>query len=521
MKNKTYNFSSRLFCEIHIWLSVAAITIVVSSVLLACGNDQSKKTSKVIWSKDFPVIGSQSSPRATDLNKDGVLDIVIGSGKNEFEQSDMGILAFDGKSGELLWKQSAPDQVFGSATFCDINGDSIKDVFIGGRSPQLKAIDGKTGAVIWEYKHEKYANDPILRYARFDFNNGVIVPDQNNDGVDDLLTVNGGNALAAAYSEVDRFPGVLIVFDAKTGNVLAADTMPDRKESYMTPVSFLRPDSKENFVLFGTGGETISGKLYLATLSQLRNRKLSEAKVLATEKGHGFIAPPTLADLNKDGYLDIISISHGSTVFAINGKDDQVLWTRNFPGTECSNSFAAGYFTGDDNLDIFTFISKGTWPNSRGSVEVMLNGKDGRIEYMDSIGCTGFSSPVVYDLNDDGRDEVIISVNEFDCSVGYTGASPKTMENKLIAINFADKSVNTIDHANGFKNIFCTPWIGDLDKDGNLDLVYCQCFHRSELISFIGLRIKRVDLPVKIKKPVIWGAYMGSAGNGIFGSKTP
>jgi len=151
----------------------------------------------------------------------------------------------------------------------------------------------------------------------------------------------------------------------------------------------------------------------------------------------------------------------------------------------------------------------------------MLNGKDGKIEYMDSIGCTGFSSPVVYDLNDDGRDEVIISVNEFDCSVGYTGASPKTMENKLIAINFADKSVNTIDHANGFKNIFCTPWIGDLDNDGNLDLVYCQCFHRSELISFIGLRIKRVDLPVKIKKPVIWGAYMGSAGNGIFGSKTP
>src|SRR5690349_19809412 len=135
-------------------LPVATIAAFLILVFAACTNDQSKKTSKVMWSKDFPVIGSQSSPRATDLNKDGVLDIVIGSGKNEFEQSDMGILAFDGKSGEMLWKQSAPDQVFGSATFCDINGDSIKDIFIGGRSPQLKAIDGKTGAVIWEYKHE-------------------------------------------------------------------------------------------------------------------------------------------------------------------------------------------------------------------------------------------------------------------------------------------------------------------------------------------------------------------------------
>jgi outer membrane protein assembly factor BamB len=497
------------------------MAIIIVGILPACTETQSKERSKVIWSKDFPVIGTQSSPRTTDLNKDGILDIVIGAGKNEFQQTDMGILAFDGKSGNLLWTQQAPDQVFGSATFCDVNGDQVKDIFIGGRSPQLKAIDGKTGALIWDYKHEQYANDPILRYARFNFNNSVIVPDQNNDGIDDLLTINGGNPLAEPYSEVDRFPGVLMLFDAKTGNIIAADSMPDHKESYMTPLSFTQPGSKEVFILFGTGGETIDGNLYLTTVSQLRLKKLSEAKVIATEKGHGFIAPPTLADINKDGYLDIIVISHGSKVFAINGKDYQLLWTKTFPGTECSNSFAAGYFTDDDILDFFTFISKGQWPNSTGSIEVMLNGKDGTVGYMDSIGCTGFSSPVVYDLNNDGRDEAIISINNFDCSLGYVGKSPGLIENKLITINFVDKSVNTIDQAKGFKNIFSTPWIGDLDNDGYLDLIYCQCFHRSELIAFVGLRIKRVDLPVKIKRKVTWGAYMGSEGNGVFPSKTP
>jgi len=95
------------------------------------------------------------------------------------------------------------------------------------------------------------------------------------------------------------------------------------------------------------------------------------------------------------------------------------------------------------------------------------------------------------------------------------------MENRLIAINFVDKSVNTIDHGQGFKNIFCTPWIGDLDNDGYLDLVYCQCFHHADLIAFLGLRIKRVDLPVKIKRRVAWGAYMGSDGNGIFQPTSP
>jgi outer membrane protein assembly factor BamB len=495
---------------------VAVIAIILVVFLSACSQTDSKKETKVIWLKDFPVIGSQSSPRTADLNKDGILDIVMGAGKNEFQKSDMGILAFDGKSGNLLWKQEAPDQVFGSATFCDVNGDQVKDIFIGGRSPQLKAIDGKSGALLWDYDHKKYDTDPIMHYARYNFNNSVLVPDQNHDGIDDLLTINGGNAYAAPYSTTDRFPGVLMLLDSKTGNVIAADTMPDGKESYMTPLCFSQPGNKELFILFGTGGETIDGNLYIGTISQLFSKKLSEARIIATEKGHGFIAPATLADISKDGYLDIIAISHGSKVVAIDGKDYHLLWARNFPGTECSNSFATGYFTDDDIPDFFTFISKGQWPNSAGSVQIMLNGKDGSVAYMDSIGCTGFSTPVVYDLTGDGRDEAIISVNSFDCSLGFASKSPRYMENKLIAIDFAKKSVDTIDQAKGFKNIFSTPWLGDIDNDGYLDIIYCQYYHYADLVAFLGMRIKRIDTSVRIKKPVLWGSFLGSKGDGVF-----
>ena len=496
--------------------SCALLTIISAIVFSACLQTHSKTQRKIIWSQDFSLVGSLSSPRTADLNNDGILDIVMGAGQNEFQKTDMGILAFDGRSGKLLWKQQSIDQVFGSATFCDVNGDKVKDILIGGRSPQFKALDGKSGAVIWDYDFKKYSNDPVLRYAHFNFNNSVLVPDQNNDGVDDLLTINGGNPLALPNSEVDRFPGVLMLFDSKTGNILAADTMPDRKESYMTPLCFSQPENKELSLLFGTGGETIDGKLYLTTLSQLLKKNLSSASVIATEKGHGFIAPPTLADINKDGFIDIIAITHRSKALAIDGKDHHTLWTRTFPGTECSNSFAPGYFTDDDVPDFFTFISKGAWPNSAGSVEVMIDGKNGNIVYMDSLGCTGFSSPVVYDLNNDGRDEAIISINNFDCSLGYALKSPKVIENKLIAIDFAKKSVDTIDHAEGFKNIFSTPLIGDIDNDGYLDIIYCQYFHYADLVSFLGMRIKRIDTPVKIKKPVLWGAFLGSKGDGIF-----
>src|SRR5690606_23588818 len=124
-----------------------------------------------------------------------------------------------------LWQQEATDQVYGSATFYDINNDGVKDVFIGGRSPNFRALDGRTGAILWSYQYAQYEQHPVLKYARYNFNNSVLVPDQNNDGLQDLLTVNGGNSKAEPNSEVNRFPGVMILFDAKTGSIVAAETM--------------------------------------------------------------------------------------------------------------------------------------------------------------------------------------------------------------------------------------------------------------------------------------------------------
>ena len=497
---------------------ILRFSLLCFSAFILLGNCTRKKT-ELVWDKNYYRIGSQSSPKAADLNEDGVLDIVIGAGKNEYQYSDMGVLALDGNTGELLWQQDTQDQVYGSATLYDITGDGVQDVFIGGRSPQLRALDGKTGEVIWAY-HYQYENDSVLQFARFNFQNSVLVPDQNNDGFQDLLIVNGGNPKAAPYTQENRFPGVLMLFDTKTGNILAADTIPDGKESYMPALYFSQPDNPDPLIVFGTGGETISGNLYLAKLSDLMENNLFNAKVISTEDGHGFIAPPVIADINKDGNYDIIAISHASTVVAIDGKSHQPLWKQNIANTECSNSFAVGYFTEDEVPDFFTFVSKGAWPNNTGSLQVMLDGKNGNIAYLDSIGCTGFSSPVVFDLNHDGHDEVIISINEFDCSGGFTERAPSIIENKLITIDFAKRSVNTIDQTQSFKNIFSTPWLGDLDNDGYLDIVHCQYFSPSiDLVAFMGMRMKRISTPIRVKDEPLWGAYMGSRGNGMFPSK--
>src|SRR5688500_16203099 len=167
MKNK----SRRLFIR-NFFLCLFLLVFIVQCTR--------RKKSELVWDKNFPRIGSQSSPRAADLNEDGTLDIILGAGENEEQYSDQGILAFNGKTGELLWQQEANDQVYGSATLYDVTDDDVEDIFIGGRSPHFKALNGKTGKVLWEYNYQKYVNDPILRHARFNFNNAILVPDQND-----------------------------------------------------------------------------------------------------------------------------------------------------------------------------------------------------------------------------------------------------------------------------------------------------------------------------------------------------
>ena len=476
-----------------------------------------KKKTEITWSESFYIIGSQSSPRVADLNNDGVLDIIMGAGKGETVATDEGVLAIDGLTGKSLWKQKAPAHVVGSPSFQDINNDGAEDVFIGGRGCFLGAFDGKTGDELWRFNPE-FANDSILRYAKFNFYNGVWIPDQNSDGIDELLTVNGGNWSARAGSAKGRLPGVLMLFDSKSGEVIAADTMPDAQESYMSPVSYVDPQSNTRKIVFGTGGETLSGSLFVATLEDLMHQNLSNAEKLVSENEHGFIAPPALADLNEDGTLDIIAISHASTVHAIDGANHQVLWTKRFPGTESSNGLAIGHFTSKDQLEIMAVMNRGTWPKYTYAHQVILNGSSGAINFHDSVGCFAVSAPVVYDLDRDGRDEAVMNINSYNCETDLEGEfiNPNKITHQLVALDFETGEYQVIDQTLRFRNIFSTPWLGDLDADGYLDIVYTSYNHADDLKIFLGMSIKRISTHVKVKQPVIWGGYMGSNGDGIY-----
>ena len=85
---------------------------------------------------------------------------------------------------------------------------------------------------------------------------------------------------------------------------------PDGEETYMSPLVNDIDNDGVLDIIFGTGGETFGGKLWRITLPDLLSGDSTKAIALVSGKKKGFMAPPSLADLNNDSVLDIITCSY-------------------------------------------------------------------------------------------------------------------------------------------------------------------------------------------------------------------
>lgn len=461
------------------------------------------------WAKTLDNIGTFSSPRVTDLNGDGVKDILFGAGRQEFIPCDSAVIALDGLSGELLWTASAIDQVFGSALLTDIDQDEIDDVIIGGRSGELIAINGRSGKEIWRFND---VNDlSKLGYSKiYNFYNPQVIPDQDGDGIQDIIVSNGGDVLVKPH-DPDRPAGTLIVISGSTGKQIASATMPDGKETYMSVnvVPHASPDKVE--IIFGTGGETIGGSLYIDYLSSVMSGDLSHAKVLHNSTTKGYIAPVVRADMTEDGVLDIVVSSVDGRCAMIDGSDHKMIWELTVPHTEAYSMPCIGQFNEDDTPDIFISYGEGIWPNIEWGIQKMINGKTGEVEYDNDLGFYQSSSPIAVDLNGDGIDEVMMSLN----FLSQDTLGLRMVQNSLVGIEFKSSEVLYLSPLELGSNLATTPWVGDLDSDGYLDFVYS---HGTNLrnYNFDGIKIHRVVTQIPLYDQLKWSAYEGSDYNGIY-----
>ncbi len=462
------------------------------------------------WSVTMQDLGTFSSPRVVDLNQDGTKDIILGAGREEFIHCDTAIIALDGKDGTLMWKHGARDQIFGSAGLLDVSQDGIADVFIGGRSAVLKAINGQTGALIWEF----FADDDTSASRGeqlYNFYNPQFIPDQDGDNIKDILIANGGDVMVEAY-DPRRAAGHLMVISSSTGKQLAKAKMPDGREIYM---SMVVDDIDRNGVydiIYGTGGETIPGHLFRCTLDDVMNEDLSKSVILATSDEKGFISPPVLVDLNQDHVKDIVANAVAGTTIALNGKDNSLMWYVNLPNTEAYASIALGDVNNDSVPDIFTSYAVGVWPLLISTKPLLIDGASGEIVLVDSIGYYQTSSPIFADFNNDRVPDGLMSVNYN--KMNESGEN--VIHNTLLVYDFHHMKKHILTDPIIGANVSSTPWIGDLNDDGWIDIIHCNMTTPNKAYTFDGFSIHRVSTTIPVKGNTIWGSYMGNNYDGIF-----
>lgn len=472
------------------------------------------------WKTSIDGIGFSSSPIAVDLTEDGILDIVVGGGAAEFRSTPNGVLAINGLDGEILWSVHTRNQVVGTTIHRDINQDGVEDIFIGGRSAIFLAINGINEEVIWEFKLKEYGVDLLRDTSYLNFSSGQWIPDVDGDGLQDIIVAFGGYVRAKG-SEKDRPVGSLKILSSGSGNLLAKLLMPDGNESYMTPIVHDFKSTEDPTIIFGGGGETIGGHLYSIGLNDLLDNNSQNVEILLTEREKGFVASPVLADINGDDILDIIANPVNGRMTAIDGCNKSVVWqTQIDKGYETYSMPGLGYFTGNDSVpDFYSSMGFGPWPNSEFCLNILVDGSNGKIEWLDTFGLFQYASPISYDFAQDGEHEVLFVVND-KRKVKVSQDSIDWYVNELRIFDQQKAKSSILGNISIGTNLGTTPLLTDLDHDGYLDVITCDMGDPYNFYSFQKGKIMRQELPIKYDSRNLWGGFMGSRNNATFNRKS-
>ncbi len=364
----------------------------------------------------------KSPPTVGDINNDGEFEVVFGSNDQHLYALDM--------YGNELWNFSVIGDIVCSPTIGDVDGDSLNEIVFGGYyqdsgDPYMYVLNGEDGSLLWQFETESSSS------PHRGFQASALLHDINGDGINDILVgsldfhfyaFNGPNGDVIWRSEIfEHFirasspigdidldgdlevvvvdnHAIVRVYNAVTGFLEWENTIGYGVEA--TPViADVDGDGYGEIILFTIGrkGLGISGD---AVVLNHDGTELWRSSVHTY-----FYTSPTVLDIDGDGLVDIIGgDSNDHTIIAYKGTDGTILWETVLPDSIWSQ---APLVTADIDSDGVIEVIAGAYPNL-----YCLSTVDGSIEWIFETTEHIWGQPTIADLEQDGLAEILFGCND-------------------------------------------------------------------------------------------------------------
>ena len=451
---------------------------------------------KVDWIAELPY-GTHGSPSL--FRDDEHAEMIIAYGDERKRVG--GAMAIDAATGQSRWEITSQDEMFTLPMPLPIREGGEAPWIVAGRNGQLYAVDARSGEQLWKFEPsgEEGRSEGI-----YNFFTGRVLEDVDGDGVDDYLIPNGGDSRRNRFQA--RPPGHLLVVSGATGAEIHRLPIPDQHETYLSPLLWQR--GNETLVVFGSGGETFPGSLWTVPLASVRSGSLEGVRVVVPNtESKGAIPPPSFADLDQDGVLDLIATPFDGRLVVVSGRTLATLWQFTPTGvheTQCSPTIAD--FDGDGDLDVAYVTQHGVFPRWTASDVRVFDGNTGDLMWEHRIdGNLSAASPFALDIDGDQRDELFfIHANPALFRAADSGKSVSQLQ----MVHVEEGRIEELGAVDGFNA--GSGWIGDADEDGQLEwIIPLKMDDRSG-------RLVKVDLQVAAPEFIAWGGYLGTQHDGVY-----
>lgn len=344
-----------------------------------------------------------SSPALADLDNDGLLEIVIGVNHDA-------LYALNGEDGSILWEYSIPYSGNSSSPLiADLDSDGKPEVVFASDG-SLLAFQGESGDLIWAMP---IGSSPIAV--------SPCTGDLDGDGTPEVIFSRGETK----------------AYDGETGALLwTADSC--YSSNYTSPaVEDIDLDGSDEVLVYAI----ISDVPSIAAFDG------ADGSILwASPTMYGGGSTPAFADLDMDGYPEVISCISNGLLYVFNAVDGSVKWFKEFKDTQILSSPCVADLDGNGSLEIVIGLYE--------AKKLRAYTCTGDLIWSTTLNDLPLATPAVADIDGDQVMEII---------------QPLT-SGSLLIFN-AETGIQEYSFSLG-SPIASSPAIGDLDGDGYHDFVF-------------------------------------------------